>query len=140
MTNRRALPGVTAAAALLAAATVATLALGAGTAAADPTTPTVPPPQEPITLTAEQSEWICTERIPRALGRIDRSTARITGDAATRGSSAWARQRAAEAGAAGRPAVAEAFERFAARRPLHLDRLAEVRERLEAFATEHCAP
>lgn len=115
-------------------ATTATLLVGgAGVAsAAEPT-------QEPITLTVEQSVQICQERIPALLARIDRATARITGDATTVGSTAWLTERAADVRAAGRIDRADRLdERVAARAGL-LDRLDDVTARVETFRDENCA-
>ena len=52
-------------------------------------------PPDPITLSPEQSRWVCEERVPALLRRIDRIEARIAGDADTPGSTAWLRECAA---------------------------------------------
>ena len=73
------------------------LLAGAGPALADD--PGTSTGQGPITLSPEQATWVCTQRIPAILSRIERVTTRINADATTRGSTAWltARENAAKA-------------------------------------------
>ena len=73
------------------AASAGLLLAGAGPALADD--PGTSATQGPITLTPEQATFVCTQRIPKILARIDRVTARINADVATRGSTAWLQAR-----------------------------------------------
>ena len=66
------------------AASAGLLLAGAGPALADD--PGTSATQGPITLSPEQATFVCTQRIPAILARIDRVTARINADVATRGS------------------------------------------------------
>ncbi|MGE3288740.1 MAG: hypothetical protein AB7J32_21925 [Pseudonocardia sp.] len=115
---------------------VATAAiLPAGTPADDPP----PPGPITITLTPEQAQRLCDQRIPRILDRIDDLTARINGDAGTLGSVANLKKRAADARAAGDDAIATELDGRADRRGERVDRLAELRGKVTAFRTEHCS-
>lgn len=118
------------------ALTAGLLVAGAGVAAADPTPPPTP---APITLSPEQSAWVCNERIPRLLERIAALQTRIIGDADTPGSTARLEQRLAEARAAGRTEQVQRLEQRLANRPQLSDRLAEAQQRIEAFQDEKCA-
>ena len=83
------------------AASAGLLLAGAGPALADdPGTSTT---QGPITLTPEQATFVCTQRIPAILARIDHVTARINADVATRGSTTWLQARQDRAEARGTP-------------------------------------
>ena len=121
-----------------AAGTVVTAGLlvaGGGTAAAS----TAPePPPDPITLSPEQSRWVCEERVPALLGRIDRIEARLDGDADTAGSTAWLQERLDEARANGRDVLAERLERRLDRRPETEQKLADAQRRVEEFRDEQC--
>lgn len=114
----------------------AALVLG-GTGLAGAAEPT--PPQEPITLTAEQSARICQERIPAILARIDAADDRLDADAGTPGSTAWLQQQADDARAAGRDQRADRLQERLSRRLDLSERLADAGMRVEAFRTAYCA-
>jgi hypothetical protein len=122
------------------AATAAVLGLllaGSGTALADgPGTVTT---QGPITLSPEQATFVCTRRIPAILSRVDRVTARINADAATRGSTAWLTARHDKAQAAGRTEVADRIQKRIDARPDKLTKLADAKKRVTDFRDANCA-
>jgi hypothetical protein len=115
-----------------AAATVAATGLlltGGGTALADESTSATP------------SEGVlCTKRIPAVLARIDRVTARINGDAETRGSTAWLEAKVKKARDAGFDATADLLDARVEARPERLDQLAELRSDVEDAQAEDCTP
>ena len=115
--------------------TAGLLVVGGGVAVADEPPPPTP---APITLSPEQSAWLCNERIPRLLERIDRLQERIAGDAATPGSTARLEQRLADARAAGRTDQVHWLEARIAHRPVLVDRLGTAEQRIEAFRDEKC--
>jgi hypothetical protein len=95
-------------------------------------------PPDPITLSPEQSRWVCEERVPALLRRIDRIEARIAGDADTPGSTAWLRERVDDAHAGGRDVLADRLQRRLDRRPEAEQRLVDAQRRVEAFRDEKC--
>jgi hypothetical protein len=113
--------------------TAALLLAGAVPAAADDGTT-----QGPITLSPEQATYVCTQRIPTILGRVDRLTTRIGADASTLGSTAWLAARAERAKEAGRTEVADRLQRRIDGRPEKLDRLADVKRRVSEFRDANC--
>jgi hypothetical protein len=122
------------------AATAAVLGLllaGSGTALADG--PGTVATQGPITLSPEQATFVCTRRIPAILSRVDRVTARINADAATRGSTAWLTARHDKAQAAGRTEVADRIQKRIDGRPDKLAKLADAKKRVTDFRDANCA-
>jgi hypothetical protein len=122
------------------AATAAVLGLllaGSGTALADG--PGTVATQGPITLSPEQATFVCTRRIPAILSRVDRVTARINADAATRGSTAWLTARHDKAQAAGRTEVADRIQKRIDARPDKLTKLADAKKRVTDFRDANCA-
>jgi hypothetical protein len=117
-------------------ATTTALVLGAGPALADEDPPS---PQEPITLTAEQSAALCRQRIPAVLDRIARLEQRAEGDASTPGSTAWLQERIERAKEEGRTQAADRLEQRLSERPERLAQLDDVEQRVVAFREEHCA-
>ncbi|MGE0300229.1 hypothetical protein [Pseudonocardia sp.] len=115
---------------------VATAALLPAAAPADDPSP---PGPITITLSPEQAQRLCDQRIPRILDRIDDLTARINGDAGTVGSVANLEKRAAQARDAGDDAIATELDERADRRGEQVGRLAQLKERVTAFETEHCS-
>ena len=108
---------------------------GSGTALADaPGTS-----QGPITLSPEQATYVCTQRIPAILSRIDRLTTRAGADAATRGSTAWLQARHDTAQKAGHPEVADRIQKRLDGRPEKLGRLADLEKRVTDFRDRNCA-
>lgn len=128
MTTIRRITAVTATAAAL-------LLAGAGPALADDPGST----QGPITLSPEQATFVCTQRIPAILARVDRVTARINADAATRGSTAWLQARQDRAEAAGHGDVAARIQKRIDARPAKLDALAGAKKRAIEFRDANCA-
>ena len=128
MTTIRRIAAVTAASAAL-------LLAGAGPALADDPGST----QGPITLSPEQATFVCTQRIPAILARVDRVTARINADAATRGSTAWLQARQDRAEAAGHGDVAARIQKRIDARPAKLDALAGAKKRATDFRDANCA-
>lgn len=122
--------------------TTTLLVVGAGTALADEGTTPAPPSgtaqPAPITLTPEESAFVCTTRIPNALARIDRLTTLAGGPAGTRGSTAWLQAREDAARAAGRTGRADDIEKRIDARPGRLATLSDARKRLVSFQSEHC--
>ena len=118
--------------AVVAAVVAGTGLAGAGVAAAQPSEPVT------ITLSPEQVTKICEQRIPRITERITRLTERVTGDASTRGSSAWLKERAAKERAAGREAIAKGLDERADRRAARVPELAELQRRVADFSAKHC--
>ena len=112
------------------------LLAGAGPALADDPGASA---QGPITLTPEQATYVCTQRIPAILARIDRVTARIGADATTRGSTAWLQARQDRADAAGHTDVASRIQQRLDARPAKLDALADAKQRVTDFRDASCA-
>jgi hypothetical protein len=126
------------------AAAVGTLGLvlglvlaGSGTALADD--PGAGATQGPITLTPEQATFVCTQRIPAILSRVDRVTARAGADAATRGSTAWLQARHDKAQQAGHTEAADRIQKRLDGRPEKLAKLADLKKRVTDFRDQSCA-
>lgn len=116
-------------------ATAGLLLAGGGTAAAS----TAPePPPDPITLSPEQSRWVCEERVPALLARIDRIESRFAGDIDSPGSTAWLQKRLDDARANGRDVLADRLQRRLDRRPETEPQLADAQRRIESFRDEQC--
>jgi hypothetical protein len=111
------------------------LLAGAGPALADDPGST----QGPITLSPEQATFVCTQRIPRILARVDRVTARINGDASTRGSTAWLQARQDRAESAGNTELAGRIQKRIDARSARLDALAGAKKRVTEFRDANCA-
>ena len=94
--------------------------------------------QGPITLSPEQATFVCTQRIPAILSRIDRVTTRINADATTRGSTAWLQAREDKAKTAGHTDVADRIQKRIDARPARLDRLADAKKRVTEFRDANC--
>ena len=95
--------------------------------------------QGPITLSPEQATYVCSQRIPAILARIDRVTARINGDVATRGSTAWLQARQDRAESAGQAEVADRIQKRIDARPAKLDALADAKQRVTEFRDANCS-
>ena len=115
--------------------TAGLLLTGAGTAAAD-TTPE--PTPGPITLSPEQSRWVCDQRIPAVLNRIDRIETRASADAETPGSTAWLQRQIDDARSNDRDTLADRLQHRLDRRPQVEKRLTDAKQRVESFKDEKC--
>lgn len=103
-----------------------------GSAAGQETGPT------PITIDSEQVRVLCEQRVPRLSRRIERAAEREAGDADLIGSTAWLRERVADASAEGRDRLARRLRRRLDVRPELAGRLEELRRRVAEFDREHC--
>ncbi len=110
---------------------------GTTTAAADPT-PTPTPSYGPITLSAEESQRLCAEVLPKLITRREKLATRINGGADVKGSVAWLKARAAKQKAKGHGKVATQLEKRAERRSGRLEQLGKIKGELEAFKAKHC--
>ncbi|GHH61748.1 hypothetical protein GCM10017774_88510 [Lentzea cavernae] len=104
------------------------LLLGAGTASA----------QEPITISPEKVQKICSQRVPRVEARVKALTDKINGSPETLGSKKWIEQKAADARKAGNTARADVLDARLKLRDAQLVKLAKAGERVGKFKTEHC--
>jgi hypothetical protein len=114
---------------------------GTTVAAADPgetPSPTPTPSYGPITLSAEESQRLCAEVLPKLITRREKLATRINGGADVKGSVAWLKARAAKQKAKGHVKVAAQLEKRAERRAGRLEQLGKVKGELEAFKTKHC--
>jgi hypothetical protein len=103
------------------------LLLGSGVALAD-----TPP-------TSSGGDPVCTQRIPKALDRIDKLVVRVNGDASTTGSTAWLQDRASKARTSGHPALADLLDQRVADRPQKLQELQTLRTQLLDVQAKDCA-
>jgi len=113
------------------AVTAGGVALGTGAAFADTPAPTPAPDHA--------NSAICTQRIPAALARIDKLTARINGDVSVRGSTAWLQDKADKARAAGYTALADLLTERASDRPDRLNELATLKTEVQHVQSTDCA-
>ncbi|TCO35718.1 hypothetical protein EV652_101603 [Kribbella steppae] len=112
---------------------------GTTVAAADPgETPTPTPTYGPITLSAEESQRLCAEVLPKLIARREKLATRINGGADVKGSVAWLKARAVKQRAKGHEKVATQLEKRAERRAGRLEQLGKIKGELEAFKTKHC--
>jgi hypothetical protein len=115
------------------AVTAGGLALGAGSALADT------PPSTPAPTADHANSQICTVRIPAALARIDKITARINGDSSVRGSTAWLQSKADKARSAGYTALADLLTERTSNRPERLTELAKLKTEVQHVQSTDCA-
>jgi hypothetical protein len=120
------------------AVAVGVLLAGSGAAFADTSPPAAPPATSSGAPAPPAGEPVCTKRIPALLSRIDKLTARINGDASTRGSTAWLKAKADKARAAGHTAGADLLDARAAARAARLDRLAQLRTQIQGVQSKDC--
>lgn len=104
------------------------LLLGAGTASA----------QEPITISPEKVQKICSQRVPRVEAKVKALTDKINGSAETLGSKKWIEQKAADARKNGNTARADVLDARLKLRDAQLVKLAKSGERIAEFKSEHC--
>ncbi|MFC4950651.1 hypothetical protein [Pseudonocardia sp. GCM10023141] len=119
------------------AATAGLLLAGGGTAFADGTPPT--PVPVPTQQNSGQKDSVCAVRIPNALARIDKLTARINGNATTRGSTAWLQARSDQARTSGYPALADLLADRVSNRQARLTELANLKSELQTVQSKDCA-
>ncbi|WP_236789031.1 hypothetical protein [Amycolatopsis sp. GM8] len=124
-------------AAIIGGSAVAALAIGVPAASAQTTTPP-PPSYGQVTLSPEESQQLCADRLPKMIDRRDKLAARINGDANTKGSVAWLRARADKQRADGHTKIADQLVARADRRAKRADDLKAVQERLTNFKNTHC--
>jgi len=113
------------------AVTVGALVVGGGTAFADTPAPTPAP-------AAGSNAKVCTVRIPALLKKIDTVTAKINGDATTKGSTAWLQAREDKARGAGRTAAADLLQDRISNRAQRLTDLAQVKSHVLAVQSKDC--
>ncbi|MEV6717185.1 hypothetical protein AB0M48_34735 [Lentzea sp. NPDC051208] len=104
------------------------LLLGAGTASA----------QEPITISPEKVQQICSNRVPRVEAKVKALTDKINGGPETLGSKKWIEQKAADARKAGHTARADVLDARLKLRDAQLVKLAKAGERVAEFKSQHC--
>ncbi|MER7245037.1 hypothetical protein [Kribbella sp. NPDC000426] len=110
---------------------------GATMAAADPT-PAPSTSYKQVTLSPEDSQKLCADRLPKMVARRDKLAERIGGGADVKGSVAWLKARAAEQKQKGHTKVADRLEKRAERRSGRLTELSAAKTKLEAFKAKYC--
>lgn len=113
------------------------LVAGTTVAGADPS-PTPTPSYKQVTLSPEESQRLCAEKLPKLIARRDKLAKRISGGADVKGSVAWLKARAEKQKAKGHDKIAAQLEKRAERRSGRLEQLATMKTKLETFKTEHC--
>ena len=106
-------------------------------ASADPS-PTPTPSYKQVTLSPEESQKLCAERLPKLIERRDKLAKRISGGADVKGSVAWLKARAEKQKAKGHEKAAAQLQKRADRRSERLTQLATMKTKLETFKTQHC--
>lgn len=117
------------------ALTAALLVGGAATASATTTDPSEP---VTITLSPEQVQQLCENRLPKIEQRVTRLLDRINGGPEVRGSVEWLRAHATTERDAGRETSAQLLEERADRRAGRVDQLNQAKQWAADFRTEHC--
>ncbi|WP_436492713.1 hypothetical protein [Actinokineospora sp. HUAS TT18] len=110
----------------------------AGVAAAEPSQPSPSGQPVTVTLSAEQVQFLCEKRLPKAEKRVTKLLERINGDAGTKGSVAWLKARAEKERAAGRETSANLLEEKAERRAGRVEQLNKIKGWVTDFQTQHC--
>ncbi|MEU4197908.1 hypothetical protein AB0E69_38850 [Kribbella sp. NPDC026611] len=123
--------------ALTAGLSATVLLTGTTMASADPT-PTPAPSYKQVTLSPEESQKLCADRLPKMIARRDKLAQRISGGADVKGSVAWLRARAAKQKEKGHDKAAAALEKRAERRSDRLKQLGTMKTKLETFKAAHC--
>jgi hypothetical protein len=107
----------------------------------DPSTQPAPssePGSVTITLSPEQVQRLCDNRLPKIETRTTKLVERIQGDENTRGSAAWLRARAKKETDAGRDETAKLLEERADRREGFVDPLNKINKWATDFSAQHC--
>lgn len=112
--------------------------VGSATVASADPTPTPTPTYKQVTLSPEESQKLCAEKLPKMIERRDKLAKRISGGADVKGSVAWLKARAAKQKANGHEKAAAQLEKRANRRSERLTQLGTVKTKLETFKTQHC--
>lgn len=96
--------------------------------------------QEPVTITLspEQVQRICENRIPRIEQRASRALERVSGGPRVRGSVEWLKARAAKEREAGRETSAQLLDERAERRAERAPQLEDVKAKAGEFKAKHC--
>ncbi len=108
---------------------VGALVIGGGTAFADTPAPAPAP---------GSNAKVCTVRVPALLKKIDTVTAKINGDANTKGSTAWLQAREDKARAAGHTALADLVQVRISNRAQRLTELTQVRTEVQKVQSADC--
>ncbi|HVW41534.1 MAG TPA: hypothetical protein VHC18_09310 [Amycolatopsis sp.] len=124
-------------AAIVGLGAAALVAAGAPAAYADTTTPP-PPSYGPITLSPQESQHLCADVLPKLIDRRNKLTARINGDANTKGSVAWLKARAQSQRDKGHTQIADRLTQRADKRQSRLGDLAKAEQQLTDFKNAHC--
>lgn len=106
-------------------------------ASADPT-PTPTPSYKQVTLSPEESQKLCGQKLPKLIERREKLAQRISGGADVKGSVAWLKARAAKQKEKGHEKIAAQLEKRAERRAERLKQLGTMKTKLETFKAEHC--
>lgn len=110
---------------------------GTTVASADPS-PTPTPTYKQVTLSPEESQRLCAEKLPKLIERRDKLAKRISGGADVKGSVAWLKARAEKQKAKGHEKIAAQLQKRADRRSERLTQLATMKTKLETFKSQHC--
>jgi len=106
-------------------------------ASADPS-PTPTPTYKQVTLSPEESQRLCAQKLPKLIERRDKLAKRISGGADVKGSVAWLKARAEKQKAKGHDKAAAQLQKRADRRSERLTQLGTMKTKLETFKTQHC--
>jgi hypothetical protein len=106
-------------------------------ASADPS-PTPTPTYKQVTLSPEESQRLCAEKLPKLIERRDKLAKRISGGADVKGSVAWLKARAEKQKAKGHEKIAAQLQKRADRRSERLTQLGTMKTKLETFKSQHC--
>ena len=110
---------------------------GTTVASADPS-PTPTPTYKQVTLSPEESQRLCAEKLPKLIERRDKLAKRISGGADVKGSAAWLKARAEKQKAKGHEKIAAQLQKRADRRSERLTQLGTMKTKLETFKSQHC--
>ena len=110
---------------------------GTTVASADPS-PTPTPTYKQVTLSPEESQRLCAEKLPKLIERHDKLAKRISGGADVKGSVAWLKARAEKQKAKGHEKIAAQLQKRADRRSERLTQLSTMKTKLETFKSQHC--